>query len=665
MPPPYRSEIDGLRALAVLSVILFHAGIERASGGFVGVDVFFVISGYLITSLVLKEAGEGTFSLRAFYERRIRRLLPPLIPVFFLTWGCAFFLLNATQFKSFSKSAYAALGFASNWYFLSTVGYFEGPGEFTPLLHTWSLAIEEQFYFLFPCILLLLLKMKGKWLAFGVALAGLLSFAYACTLIGDGLVDTAFYSSLSRFWELLTGALLATVVVSGPRRAIVADTMELAGVAMIIAPVLMYTDSTPFPGAFALPPTIGAALIIAAFGRGRLVAPMLKSRPMAGIGLISYGLYLWHWPILVFARTAKPSDDNKFIFASLLATLLCAVISYHYVEKPIRTKAAAPATKDVYALFLAFTTSMLVVVAIGASPFVKDYRYSAFAQIRKALYSGGKAQVIAHIEDEEAYYLDTLNLNYDGESGDYDPAQDSRWTCSYDYDNSPERILRCLTSQAKRHNVLVMGDSVGRDTLHALQRGFPALNFIMLHQSSCPPGDRPKRVGGVMCFPDSADLLAQLKKRIHIDAIVINFSYVPENWENVEPGLVAAKTVTDDVVMLGVSPMFYLPISRYIKSLPKNVPIPQTIPEADTSLTRWNYHDIAHEAQSMAARHGIAFVGVTDMFCPSQQCRLWINGRHDKPLFIDQEHLTNEGIDVFARFLESQPVLARALERAS
>lgn len=664
MLSPYRSEIDGLRAFAVLSVIFFHAGFEFAPGGFVGVDVFFVISGYLITSLIFKEAINGEFSYVAFYERRIRRLLPPLIPVFFLTWVCAFFLLNATQFKSFVKSAYAALGFSSNWYFLSSVGYFEGPGGFTPLLHTWSLAIEEQFYFLLPCILLLLMKMKGKWLASMVALAGALSFAYAYALIGDGHADTAFYDSFARFWELLVGSLLAVTLNSGPRRAIVADLMELAGLAMIAVPVFMYSDSTQFPGSLALPPVVGAALIIAAFGRGRIITPILKSRPMVGIGLISYGLYLWHWPILVFVRTAKPSDDHEFIVGSLAATFLCAIVSYYYIEKPIRTRAAISSTKGIYGLLAVFTVSMLVIVGVGQSPFVKDLRYSLFSHVRKALYSGAKAQIVAHIEDEEAYYLDNLNLNYDGHSGYYDPRKDGLWTCSYDYENSPERILRCLTSQAKKHNVLVMGDSIGRDTWHALQRGFPAEHFIMLHQSSCPPGDRPKRVGGVMCFPDSADLLDELKKRISIDAIVINFSYVPENWENVEPGLLAAKSVTNNVAMLGVSPMFYLPVSQYIKSLPKGAAIPPAIPETDTGLTQWSYRDIAQEAQRMAVKHGVAFVGVTDLFCPAHQCQLWINNRHDKPLFIDQEHLTNDGIDVLARFLKSQPVLTRMFDRA-
>lgn len=199
----YRSEIDGIRALAVVSVVLFHAGFDLFSGGFVGVDVFFVISGFLITSLIVKDIYNEQFSFIEFYERRIRRLLPPLVPVLLFTFICAALLLGEDRYKDFVKSSYSAIGFVSNWYFLSSVGYFDGPGELTPLLHIWSLSVEEQFYFVFPLILVLGARLGRSRLMTVALVMAAGSFLYAVYLMQSGYKDAAFYNSLARFWELL------------------------------------------------------------------------------------------------------------------------------------------------------------------------------------------------------------------------------------------------------------------------------------------------------------------------------------------------------------------------------------------------------------------------------------------------------------------------------
>lgn len=324
----YRPEIDGLRAIAVLAVVLYHAGIGGA--GFVGVDVFFVISGYLITSLLLREWRDTqAIDLLAFYARRVRRIFPAATVVVLAVLGVSSLLLGPAQQAHTSLSAGAALVFGANVFFQFTSGgYFDGVAEQMPLLHLWSLSVEEQFYFLWPALLIAVLRYRPAWLL--RVIAGL---AVASFLLAEGLLtqdgDAAFYQMPARFWELAAGGLIAAL----PTRTLPRHAAS-AGVLLTLAACILPLGH--FPGVGALPAVAGASLVIAAVHGGASNA-LLASRPMVGVGLISYSLYLWHWPLLALYRATTVGDGSQNVRLALCAlAVVLAIASYRYIEQPFR-----------------------------------------------------------------------------------------------------------------------------------------------------------------------------------------------------------------------------------------------------------------------------------------------------------------------------------------
>ncbi|RYY87267.1 MAG: acyltransferase [Chitinophagaceae bacterium] len=646
----YRAEIDGLRAIAVAGVLLFHANFTFIPGGFVGVDVFFVISGYLITSIILREMELGKFSFVNFYERRAKRLLPPLLPVLLVSILFSFATLDAESFGGFTRSLYSAVGFVSNWYFLQSVSYFGGPGEQTPLLHLWSLSIEEQFYFLFPAALFVLFRLNRTAVYPAVIFLLAFSAAYSFYFVLNYNFDDAFYNSFARFWELLVGAVLAVKPNWRTTSKASANTAEILGMCMIAGAMLKYTSATPFPGPSAIIPVIGAALIICARGTGSIVSPILKSKPFVALGLISYALYLWHWPILVFTKLLVPGIGDVGMMLALCCAIALAKASYLLIEQPVRTKTGfrAPHVAMASGLSIVFVVG---VAAVVSSDRISKFQERTFTDVRKALYSGNRADMIARIEDEGKRYLGTLNVNFNAVSGEYLPEKYKGWTCSYDLGNTIDRLYECLVSQAGDENVLVMGDSIGRDTTHALRRAFPKTNFIMLHQSSCPPGEAKS------CFKDLAELLAKLSASIKIKAVVLNFRYRPSEWGAVASGIEVAKKLTPNVILFGVSPAFKMSPVELIKSIPPSSDVPLFLDQGSPKFVQLDYSGLVGGARQMALSHNIYFVNILDFFCPQKKCRVWVDNRYGDPLLFDREHLTNNGISEFAEYLKRQPAI--------
>ncbi|MFL9608612.1 acyltransferase family protein [Methylobacillus sp. Pita2] len=337
----YRREIDGLRAVAVLAVVFFHAGFSGFSGGYVGVDVFFVISGYLITSILLGELEQQRFSIINFYERRARRILPTLAVVLLATSVAAFFLMPPSLLHDYARSLVSVAAFGSNVFFYLSSGYFSTASEEKPLLHTWSLAVEEQYYLLFPLLLAglwLVRRISITWVMLILAMASLALSEY---LLRQNAVDANFYLIFSRAWELLAGSLLALL---GPERWSglnqgVRNGLAWTGLALIIGAVFLLDQQTPFPGLYALFPVLGACLIIAFCDPAGAVGKLLCSRAMVGIGLISYSLYLWHQPLFAFMRMKSTSHPSALMFSIAIAlAFLLAILSYFYVEQPFRNK---------------------------------------------------------------------------------------------------------------------------------------------------------------------------------------------------------------------------------------------------------------------------------------------------------------------------------------
>jgi peptidoglycan/LPS O-acetylase OafA/YrhL len=337
----YRREIDGLRAVAVLAVVLFHAGFDTFSGGFVGVDVFFVISGYLITSIILYEKEAGTFSLISFYERRVRRILPPLFLVMAVCIPFARLWLLPTDMKEFSQSLITVSLFASNILFWRESTYFDSATTLKPLLHTWSLAVEEQYYVLFPLFIALTWRLGHRWIAKMLAIVTVISLMMAQWGAYASPAAT-FFLLPTRGWELAIGAAVAFYFTRKQARQCGAPTRETLGalgILLIGYAVFAYDKTTPFPSLFALVPTSGTALVILFATQATTVGRVLGSKALVGIGLISYSVYLWHQPIFVFARQRSVLEPSTLAFISLsIASFGLAYLSWRFIEQPFRDK---------------------------------------------------------------------------------------------------------------------------------------------------------------------------------------------------------------------------------------------------------------------------------------------------------------------------------------
>lgn len=340
----YRPDIDGLRAVAVIPVVLYHAGLPALSGGFVGVDVFFVISGFLITGILRDELAAGRFSIIGFYERRARRILPALAAVILACLAAGLALAGPKELERLAQSALATLFFGSNiWFWQATSGYFAPDAELEPLLHSWSLAVEEQFYIVFP-ILLWLLFPRPRWLLLGVIWAACAA-SLAIAVIGVARAPSAsFYLIPTRAWELGLGVVLALGGLPGTRAVWLREAIALAGLAAILGAMLLYDGATPFPGLAALPPCLGTAALIWAGMQGpTLTGRILALRPMVFVGLISYSLYLWHWPLMAFLRLHLGSAVLPFwpAAAAVAAAFVMAVLSWALIERPFRRRPPA------------------------------------------------------------------------------------------------------------------------------------------------------------------------------------------------------------------------------------------------------------------------------------------------------------------------------------
>ncbi|HEU4708115.1 MAG TPA: acyltransferase family protein [Methylophilaceae bacterium] len=337
----YRRELDGLRALAVLPVILFHAGYQTFSGGFVGVDIFFVISGYLITSIILAEQQAGTFSLVDFYERRARRILPMLFFVLAVSIPFAWLWLMPDDMREFSQGLTAVSLFSSNILFWLQSGYFDTAAELKPLLHTWSLGVEEQFYLFLPLFLIFAWRWGKRWMVGLLVIAALLSLAIAQWGAANK-PDAAFFLLPTRGWELLLGAFAAFHFSRKEKpdwSPALHETLSLAGLLLIVYAVFAFTSHTPFPGLYALVPTLGALLIITFANQNTLTGKLLGNRLLVGIGLISYSAYLWHQPLFAFARHGSRYEPGAAIMALLaVVSIGLAYLSWRFIERPFRRK---------------------------------------------------------------------------------------------------------------------------------------------------------------------------------------------------------------------------------------------------------------------------------------------------------------------------------------
>lgn len=447
--PKYRPEIDGLRAIAILSVVIYHAFPDILPGGFIGVDIFFVISGFLISSIIFSSLERDRFSLFEFYVRRVRRIFPALIFVMLVSLVTGWFVLFNDEYKQLAKHTAAGVAFVQNFILWHESGYFDTSAEAKPLLHLWSLAIEEQFYIFWPLLLAFVWKRNWSFLKITASIA-VASFSVNIYLILRGHQIEAFFLPYSRFWELMVGGVLAYVALHRPQLiSSHKSAQSCLGLALIFAGLFLLNKDRDFPGWWALLPTLGAFFIISAGPSAWLSEKLLANKPMVWIGLISYPLYLWHWPILSYLRITYVDISNVTRLAAIVAGFILAWITYYFIERPIRIKA------NKLKSFIVLTI-LLAVIGIAAETI---YKFDALAKPR-----------LANIGQELLY--DRTKLGY------IDCGDKALQDAGLGY---------CSRTSQKQTDAVLIGDSHADDKYFGISKLDQDRNWMLIGNHSCPP----------------------------------------------------------------------------------------------------------------------------------------------------------------------------------
>lgn len=612
----YRADIDGLRAVAVLPVLLFHAGVPGFGGGYVGVDVFFVISGFLITSMISEEMRGGDFSIARFYERRVRRIFPALFAVLAASSVAAWFVLTPADLKDFGQSVLATAGFGSNLLFWMQTDYFDGPAHLKPLLHTWSLAVEEQFYVAYPLLLAALFRWWRARASSVVVILLLGSFVLALATMLHRPA-TAFYLSPQRGWELLVGCVLALGVVRPVGSAIAREAMGAAGLMLIAGAVVAYSEKTPFPGVAALAPCLGAALVIHGGADGPTTAKRwLSSSPVVFVGKISYSLYLWHWPLLVFGgylntgRLALP-----VALSALFLSLVLSALSWRFIEQPVR-HGALSRRRTLFGLAALVSVSAMILGASmhlsGGFPSRVDPRVLALDDARK---DRSPDRGRCHASDEHPIPFDEK--------------------CRYGADGVPPSIAIWGDSFAVEP-ALVLGEL-------AREKG---LGVLFASYSACAPAigiyeDRPP------CEQHNRMMMSQLSASATIQTVMLFSRHERHFQEHGDRYLQGLASVVRELRQAGKRVVLSYPVP----TPPAHVPTmlaqyahlgrdPEAAFIQRSSFDEENAAIVPFLDQLVASQELIA-ARPADLLCHEDRCDLMADGQ---VLYFDEHHLSLAGV---------------------
>jgi peptidoglycan/LPS O-acetylase OafA/YrhL len=620
----YRADIDGLRAIAVLSVLAFHVELKRLSGGFVGVDVFFVISGYLISSIVFSEITESRFSVISFYERRIRRIFPALFGMLAVSTIFAIIYLLPGELVNYAKSMGAATASISNFYFWKHSSYFDLPLS-QPLLHTWSLAVEEQFYITFPLFLVLVRRFFPRHLKVSVVALFVASLAVSAIVVIRN-ENTAFYMPYTRAWELLLGTILSLKMLPRLQSALLRNMAALAGLGMIAFSVLYYTQDTLFPGFSALLPCVGSALIIWAGEVGSsLVGTVLSWRPIVFVGLISYSLYLWHWPVIVLrqmgmligvgaiasrAHSSLLTSHRFDILLEITLSLLLAVLSWRFVERPFRRGRLRLGGRSLFALaggaiFALLVLSSSIVIAGGFAG-----RFPADA-LRVASGPDGS-------QETASMRLGTCFI-----TSDYHFEK-------YDYDT-------CLRQDSHKKNYLLLGDSHSAMLWSALSESLRDTNVMQASAAACEPSLAP--VGSADCRKMMSYVF-----QTYLPAHQIDGMFLVGRWE--EKDFDALTAVIGWAKQRHVTVTVFGPVPEYDGPLPRLLAysIAWNQPRLASHHLVANSGSLDTKMQLLAANSWhVPYVSLYREICRAEGCAEYADAAHEVPLMSDTDHLTRSG----------------------
>jgi peptidoglycan/LPS O-acetylase OafA/YrhL len=626
----YRREIDGLRAVAVIPVVLFHAGFKFFSGGYVGVDVFFVISGYLITSIIINELEQGEFSIVRFYERRARRILPALCFMMLACIPFAWIWMTPSQIEDFGRSLVAVSLFASNILFWSEIDYFAPAAEENPLLHTWSLAVEEQYYMFFPLFLLLAWRFGRAsvfWMIAAIAAVSLL----LCEWAWPTMPVANFYLAPTRAWELLAGSLCAFLQFGkGQKRN---DALAALGLGLIVFAILVFDASTPFPSLYALAPVGGTVLIILFAGYGTWTARLLSARPLVGVGLISYSLYLWHQPLFAFARVHSAHAPSQSLMLCLAVfSLPLAYLSWRFVEEPFRRRQGR-LLPTAPAMLNASAAAMVLFVGAGVTINAAD----GFRELRST--------------DRELLFMSTAKSS---------PKRDDCHIDGPDF-RDPAAACEYFSSNVR---LAVLGDSHATELAYAFAERLRKddIGIKQLSFSACAPS-YPRQDDPSSCAMWTDAAIKGLIDNDDIDAVVLSYrihDYLFGGHEDIYPELPTEHSETERRAVWAS----YVDIAADLAETGKKVVLVLQAPELPQEIERLIYHPMATspsipgvprewwaERTAYVRQHlreipaGVMIVDPADWFCDEAICYA---AREDISYYFDDDHMSVAGASIVA-----------------
>ncbi|MGE8319978.1 MAG: acyltransferase family protein [Comamonas sp.] len=625
----YRKDIDGLRAIAVGSVILFHAGFHHGiSGGFFGVDIFFVISGFLIGRILFDEISEGRFSIPRFYERRTRRILPALLAMLLVTYGFARVLLAPLEFADFRNSLLATLGFASNIYFWLHSGYFEAASELKPLLHTWSLGVEEQYYILFP--LLAYALRKSAWRTHALVLCAVLSFVWAIATV-TSQPNAAFYLLPARAWELLLGALGALWASRQTLGATGRQALSLAGLALITFSITGLDASLPHPGLHTLVPTAGTLLVLAAQAPQGIATRILELPPFVFLGKISYSAYLWHQPIFAYwmHRFGKHSLE-KYALLLIAATVVMAYLSWRLIEEPARRPSTTPNRR--LALYCGYALALLATIMV-------PQQWISGSPANKTL------QELAQIENLYDYFDFQKNIR--------------NGVCHSVA--MPEREKNgCLARRSQ--NIVLFGDSYAASLYEGLRTvrdaDYPGYGIIQLTDGNAPPFLLEGQIDGGASLRAINEAKIKTIASIQPEKIVLTWMIFGKNSTN-DPHKELKKLgeVIDRlrqasphsaIVVIGPYPNWSVSLQKNLLDyLSKNDSFPRYMQQGlSVREQEWDAFFDSHLRKASTT-----YLSSQKIFCKSSGCLTSVDGSAQGLTAVDWGHLTKAGSLFLARHL--------------
>ncbi|QHG23164.1 acyltransferase family protein [Pseudomonas sp. DTU12.1] len=634
----YRPDIDGLRAFAIISVVLYHAFPAYMRGGFIGVDIFFVISGYLISSIIFKGLESGNFSFLDFYKRRVNRIFPALIIVLLACCAVGWFTLMAAEFKFLGKHVLGGIGFIQNLVLYKESGYFDTSSELKILLHLWSLGVEEQFYILFPLAAWVLWRRRVLVLPILICMA-LISF-------GAGLYklsvspSAAFYMPQYRFWEILSGSLLAYFSVFGKSVTGTAkgslrfgNFLSVLGLVFLLASVVLIDKYKAFPGFWALMPVCGAVLMILAGPQAWLNSRLLASKPLVWIGLISYPLYLWHWPVITFIRIIGGDELNLVsgVFA-VSASILLAYVTYRFLELPLR-KISPRVPKA--SVLLAIGAALVV---LGGVTYVKNGFIDRF----------GLPSSLKEREGFAQYYENALpGWAYSSKHGLFEKY---RFECDFFDVNSyragnatmtpRQQIDASCYTPASNTKVMVWGDSHAQQFSYGLREALPQdISLLQVASSGCEANLPGRATGGRKYCDRSNEFALEVMRKEKPEVLVIAQLEGHDSVNNLkELTRVATESGVKKVIVVGPVPRFdqnlyQLVIRKYWSQTPRRIssnllPVPF---ETDKLLTQ----------QYSNGAGGFEYLSAISVLCNQEGCLTYLgDDRKTGLVTFDYGHLT-------------------------